>query len=51
MIAVETLSSSKGGTTKVGVVSSQIDEVRKRVKSFAFLQVTATPYPAADLTG
>jgi len=34
----------KGGGTKVGVVSSQIDSLRKLVKSFAFLQVTATPY-------
>ncbi len=35
---------AKGGVTKVGVVSSQIDSLRKSVKSFAFLQVTATPY-------
>lgn len=35
---------AKGGVAKVGVVSSQIDNLRKSVKSFAFLQVTATPY-------
>jgi hypothetical protein len=33
----------KGGV-KVGVVSTQIDKLRALVKSFAFLQVTATPH-------